>query len=130
MPRNPVAPVRKTGFFTPPTSSRSGTIWVPIAWKPPSDVVISAVMGPRAGAEQEVDRPRATGAGSLDVPAESGACFSQAVARSPKPGDATRGQRRSGPADTRFTRTRGGPRSRARYRAVASRAAFATPIQS
>ena len=36
----------------------------------------------------------------------------------------------SGPADTRFTRTRRGPRSRARYRAVASSAALATPIQS
>ena len=37
---------------------------------------------------------------------------------------------RSGPAATRFTRIRRGPSSRARYRAVDSNAAFATPIQS
>ena len=37
---------------------------------------------------------------------------------------------RTGPAATRFTRIPRGPRSRARYRATDSSAAFDTPIQS
>ncbi len=71
----------------------------------------------------------ATGpASSVDQP--SGACFSQASASWENPGMPRAAIVPSGPALTRFTRTPRGPRSRARYREVASSAALATPIQS
>ena len=95
MPRKPVAPVRKTGELHASTSSRSGTICVPIAWKPPSTWMISAVMRAGGVAEQEVDR-LGHGRRVLDVPRQRGLLLPRgrevAEAR-----DAARGQRRQRP---------------------------------
>ncbi len=72
---------------------------------------------------------RATGDGSR-TSHPSGARPSHTSSKRSKPGIDLAATVRTGPAATRFTLMRRGPRSRARYRAHDSNAAFATPIQS
>ncbi len=68
--------------------------------------------GPRAGTRSR----RPTGVGVRVVPAERGAARSSASASASNPGIPLPAIVRSGPAETVFTRTPCGPRSRARYR--------------
>ena len=73
------------------TSSATGASAVPIAWKPPSTWMISAVIARAASRQQEVDRRRDRRR-ILDVPAERRLALPR-VGEIAEPGDAARGER-------------------------------------
>ena len=91
-------------------------------------VLISAVV---AGNQSDNRATQAFAAGTASLTSQpSGARLSQESSKVSNPGTELAAVVRMGPAATRLTRTPLGPRSRAQYRLVDSKAALATPIQS
>ena len=103
--------------FHASTSSRTGVICVPMAWKPPSTWMISAVIA-REASESRKLIVSATGAGS-STSHGSGACFSQALGEVAEARDAARGQRGQRPGGHQVhahaARARGRARGSARW---------------
>src|SRR5688500_19277653 len=97
-----------------------------MACTPPSTCTISPVVAGNQS-DSSATHPRAAGSKSL-VFQVSGERVDQTPSNSSKPGIDLAAVVLSGPAATRLTRTLSGPRSRARERAVDSKAASATPL--
>src|SRR5674476_959959 len=90
--------------------------------------MISAVV---AGNQSEKSATHAFAAGTASLTSQpNGAAVSHEFSKVSNPGTEFAAVVRTGPAATRFTRTPLGPRSRAQYLLVDSKAALATPIQS
>ncbi len=121
MPRKPVAPVMNTGALMRRPRRLGVALGDPLAvgherraHRVEAAVDVQHLAGdPRAGSQSRNSTAPATGPGS-SVSQPSGAWRRQASARSEKPGIPRAASVPSGPADTRFTRTPRGPRSRAR----------------
>src|SRR5699024_7698507 len=100
----------------------------PVEWKPPSTWTISPVV---AGNQSESRATMALPAGVASVWSQPrGARSLHMSSRVPKPGIEVAAVVLSGPAETRLTRTPSSPKYWARQRAVQSKAALATAIQS
>ena len=92
MPRKPVAPVRKTGELTPRPLRAIGAICVPIAWKPPSTWMISAVIARAASLSRKLIAPPP--APGPRRPSGSGAWLLPRGREVAEARDAARGERR------------------------------------